>query len=242
MVSAIEFILYEHVAALGVTAIVLLLKFRWKIPVVILKFVGNKNRPTLVLTKARRVGVGWHHAVKRLVVKGYKHHFKDYKAEHYYPSQKGQGALMLWEYKPGWLTPVIPKKVLRNLSEQDRALIEKYLSTFQEHSVVDFTYDVETYKKLIAESIDDVDSEYMLREQVRQDGQYSGGLKDFITKNGPWMALVMIAVILLVGYVIYLDKVPSVSGQCIQAGVEAAKNTYLRDLAMNASTGGVPLG
>lgn len=242
MVDLMMFLVYEHLLALAAVALFMILKFRWKIPVVVLRFVGNKNRPTLFLSKARKVGVGWHGAIRRLIVKGYKHHLKDFKAEHYYPSIKGSGALMLWEFAPGKLTPVIPKKVLRSLSQEEREVIEKYFATFQEHSVVDFRYDPDVYKQLVAEAIDDTDSEYLLREQIRQDSQYTGGFKDFITKNGPWMALVMIAVVALVGYIIYLDKVPSISGQCIDAGVEAARNTYLRDIAGNITTGGVPLG
>lgn len=227
--------IWEHVAALVVTAIVFYLKFRWKIPVVILRYTGDKRRPTMIVTKARNVGNG------RLLVKGYKLAVRNFKSENYYPSVRGaHGALLVWEFKRGWLTPVIPKKVLMKMSDDDRDAIETALSFLEQKSMVRFDFSEEMYAKLMTNAVDDVDAEFFLRQLERQGQQYVGGLRDFLMKHGGAIAMVIIAAIILTGYIIYLDKVPSISEQCIAGGVEAAKNTYLRNIASNIS--GVPLG
>jgi hypothetical protein len=229
--------IWEHLIALVVTAIVIFLKFRWKIPVVILRYTGDKRRPTMIVTKARNAGNG------RLIVKGYKLPVRNFKSENYYPSAKGaHGALLVWEFKRGWLTPIIPKKVLMKLSEDDRVAIENALNFLQQKSMVKFEFNEELYAKLMVEAIDDVDAEFFLRQLERQGQQYTGGLRDFLMKHGGAIAIVIVSFVILTGYIIYLDKVPSLSGQCIEAGVSAAKSSWLSEAAKNFTSAGVPLG
>lgn len=239
--SLIMFFVWENLIVLSGVAIWIILKMRWKIPVVVLRYVGNKQRPTVIPTVARKTLVGPKGSVTRLIIKGFKHPFKDYRADHYYPSLKGRGALILWEFKPGWLVPTIPKKIMAGFSEEEKKQIDSTLYMLRDRGVIDYQYNPDLYRKLMVESIDEVDSEYFLQNLARQDQQYSGTWRDFLTKNGAWISIIIIAALLLIGYIVYLDKVPSVTGQCIQSGVEAARNTYLRNVAGNI-TAGVPLG
>lgn len=233
-------IVYEHLMILIAVAIAFYLNFRWKIPVVVLRYTGDKNRPTVLVTKARKVGVGVMQGIRKLVVKGYKLPVRDFNSKNYYPGKTANGALILWEFKSGWLTPAIPKKVLMGLSDEEREKFAEAIAFFEKKQHVSFEFKEEMFNQLVLNAIDDVDAEYFLRQQQRQDAQYTGGLKDFLMKHGGSLALVLIATILLVGYIVYLDKVPSVSGQCIDAGVQAARNTWLSEIAKNFT--GVPLG
>jgi len=169
--------LWEHFIALVTVAIILIMRNRWKIPVIVLRYTGDKRRPVVIITKARRESGG-------LRIKGYKIAVRNYDSENYYPSAKGTlGALILWEFKRGWLTPSIPKKTLMKLSEEQRAQIETALAYLEEKSVVKFEFNEEMYAHLMLESIDDVDAEYFLTQLQRQAMQYTGGLKDFLMKH-----------------------------------------------------------
>lgn len=238
--QVVMYIIFEHILALLIIAIVVLLRRRWNIPVVILRFTGDKRRPMLLITKARREGIGWKSGLHRLIIKGFTMSMRDFHNNNYYPSVKNsRGALLLWEFKSGWLTPVIPKTMLKHIGEEDKRKLDQALQYFETKSTVKFDFNEDLYKSLMLEAIDDVDTEFFLREQQRQEAQYTGGIKDFLMKHGGAIAIVMVAAIILVGYIVYLDKVPSVAQQCITAGVDAAKSTYLQRFA---NISGVPLG
>lgn len=217
----------ENIILLLVLAVFFIMKFSWNIDVAILRFVGDKRRPTLIIKKARKRRVG---ATVSLFVRGYKQPVKDFRAEYFYPSAKGQfGGLVLFEFKTGWLTPCVPE--YRKLSPEMKAIVKEFREKMNGAGVVNFEFDEEMYKTLSVKAIDDVDAEWNLRQQQRIDAQYAGGWRDFLYKYAGHIAIVLIALILLIGFIIYLKEVPSMTGQCMQAGVEAAKNTYLSEIA-----------
>lgn len=223
----------ENILLLLTITVWILLKMSWNIDVAILRFVGDKRRPTLVIKKARKRKVG---ASVSLFVKGYKNPIKDFKAEYFYPSAKGQfGGLVLFEFKTGWLTPCVPES--RRLNDDLKARIKSFRSELNSTGVVNFEFDEEMYKTLTIRAIDDTDAEWNLRQQQRIEAQYQGGWRDFLYKYAGHIAIVIVALLLLVGFIIYMKEVPSLSGQCIGAGVDAAKATYLQEFAKNAVTG-----
>lgn len=236
MVNMFVLIAFEHLALVGGVVIWLLFRSLWRYPVVILRYVGNKQRPTLIVTKARRTLRGG------LKVKGFKHHIKDFDNKDYYPSLKGHGALLVWEFKPGWLVPTFPKKIRKQLSAEERELLDRAERALRSRGVVNFEFDKEKYERMVLQAIDSVDSEYFLDEMERQASQYTGGWRDFLTKNLPWIAFMTMCAFALIGYIVYLDKAPDIAGQCIDAGVDAARNTYLRELVNTTTQGQVPLG
>lgn len=196
---------------------------RWPIPVVILRFLGDKRRPQVLLTRGRR---DMRTNVARLFVKGYKYSIRDFKSEYYYPAQKGkQGSLVLWEFRRGWLTPCVPST--KELAPEVLVDVEEKLRELSSKSVVDFEFDPKMYKELCLNAIDDTDNEWFLQQQTRIAQQYQGGWREFMSKYGGHMALLGIGVLVFAGFVVYLDQVPSITGQCIDAGVTAAKETYL---------------
>lgn len=242
MVEQITFIImfvWEQVIALVAVAAWLLLRSRWKIPVVILRYMGDKRRPTLLVTKARRTV--WK-GVKQLHIKGFKLPYRDFKSENYYPGQKGaQGALLLFEFQRGWLSPAIPKKTWDAMTDEQRGKLEEVFDYLENRATVKFEFNDDMFAHLKLQAIDDVDADYFLQQIERQADQYTGGLRDFLMKHGSSLALVVVAAIILVGYIVYLDKVPSISSQCISAGIDAAQNTFFK-YANNTILGGVPLG
>ena len=215
----------------------------WNIPVVIMKFTGDKRRPTMAFTRARKQ---YTLGRNRLWVKGYRLPLRDFKSENYFPALGSkEGGLVLWEFKKGWLTPVKPS--LKGLPAEERerviALDKKFQEIREEFQGVrsaDFEYNEELYENLVLKAIDDIDVEWFLRQQERIDAQYTGGWREFLQKYGGHLIIGLVAVCMLVGWIVWLKEAPSQSGQCIQAGVEAAKATYLSNLA--AQAGGVPPG
>lgn len=223
----------ENILLLLTMGIWLFLKLSWNIDVAILRFVGDKRRPTLIIKKGRKKKTG---ASVSLFVKGYKNPIKDFKAEYFYPSSKGQfGGLVLFEFKTGWLTPCVPEA--KKIPDELKARIKEFRSELNAAGVVNFEFDESMYKTLTIKAIDDTDAEWNLRQQQRIDAQYQGGWRDFLYKYAGHIAIVIVALLLLVGFIVYMKEVPSLTGQCMSAGVEAAKSTYLQELAKNAAPG-----
>lgn len=222
------YILIEHVVGFGGFAIYLWWKKSYNIPIIILRFVGEKGRPTMLMRWGKRVGTA--QGSGRLKIRKYKRELRDFKAEYYFPAEKAPlGGLILWEFKRGWLTPAVPN--MTDVPEEHRANCEKIMEQLSKAGIVNFNFDPDMFKKLSLKIIDDVDVEWFLREQQRIDGQYTSGWRAFLDKYGSHLTIIVIAMLLFAGYVVYLKEVPSVSAQCISGGVEAAHKTYLEDLA-----------
>jgi hypothetical protein len=231
--SIILFILFEHLIASLVIGIIMLIKRRWKIDVTIYRFSGDKRRPITIHRKARYEQNGNAH---KLWIKGYKFPIKEFNKEYYYPGEKGAyGSLSLFEFKPGWLTPVLPE--MKNLPPELKQQASELFATLRNQGIVNFEFDPAMYDSLMLKAIDDTDAEWQLQQQQRIDITYSGGWKDFFKQNGGWIVLAIIAVCLLVGWIVWIKESPDWLNQCISAGVEAAKNTYLKDIAGNIASG-----
>lgn len=230
------FFLVENFLIMICVLIYVWAKRRWKIDITIYRFSGDIKKPILLHRKGRIVVNG---NVHMLYVKGYKQPLKDFKSEYYYPGERGaHGSLSLFEFKHGWLTPLIPS--IKEIPEDLREEAKSIFSRLRDRGVVKFDFTKIKYDELMLEAIDDTDAEWNLRQQQRIDNQYSGGWRDFLNKYGSHLVILVIAGCLLVGWIVWLKEAPTFNGQCIAAGVEAAKNTYLRDIAAKAQGGGNP--
>ena len=225
-ISFILFLVGEVFVGLLIFVAWIIIRSLWKIPIVVFRFVGNKSRPTLLLTKGRVINA---FGVNRLVVKKYKTSFRNFKSEYYYPTLKGAGGLILWEFKPGWLTPITPR--LKGLTPEEKERLTGLAQEIAESKAGGFEFDESLYKELLLKAVDDTDSEWYLRQQQRIATQYTTGWRDFLSKYGGHMLTALIVVMLFVGFVVWLKEAPNQAGQCIAAGVEAAKATYLSDIA-----------
>ena len=202
--------------ALVLEHIILMFLFLWgrtyTIPVAVFRLTGNKERPTLFLTKAKKID---RHGVPRLRVKGYKHEFRDYLSENYYPSIRSKwGGLVLWEFEDQLLTPVIPRKIERKLTKEQRVKIDGVIKKLNSLTGVTFSYDKFLHHELKLKAVDDVDTEFMLQDQARIDGQYAGGWKDFLMKYSGHITVIIIAILMLVGLVLWFDKLPELASEC----------------------------
>lgn len=205
----------------------------FNIPVIVLRFVGGKDRPMMFLTKAKkRIENG----VPRLLVRGYKTPIRDYLSENYYPTQRGKyGGLILWEFEDGLLTPSVPVKTLRGLSDEHRATAEKALAIVSKLNNVQFSFDDKLHKQLKLKAVDDVDVEFMLQEVMRVNEQYSGGWRDFVNKHAGSIAVVMIMICLVVIVALVLKEMPELMSRCASAAADAAQSNMLRDAAAAAA-------
>lgn len=127
--------------------------------------------------------------------------------------------------KPGFWDGLFGRKI---------PIYESMLPVQTDTGVTDFKYEPEMFEHLSLKVVDDVDVEWFLRQQYRVDTQYQNGWRDFLSKYGGHIALVIVCTLILIGYIVYLKEVPSLTEQCTAAGVEAAKNTYLKDIAGRA--------
>lgn len=195
----------------------------YSIPVAVLRLTGNKERPTLIITKAKKI---YAHGIPRLKVRGYKSEFRDYLSENYYPSIRSKwGGLILWEFEDGLLTPVIPRKAERKLSKEQKAHIDVHMKKLSALTGVKFSYDELLHHELKLKAVDDVDTEFLLQDQARIDGQYAGGWKEFLLRYSGHMTIIIISVMMLVGVIVWLDKMPEFAQQCFsqaQAGAKAS--------------------
>jgi len=197
----------------------------YNIPVTILRFTGNKERPLMFHRKAKKF---FRSGVPMLKVRGYKGVIRDYLSENYYPTPKGKyGALMLWEFEDGMLTPAIPKKVFREMSAEQKGEFEIILKQLQDMGVIKFSFEEQLYHQLMLKVVDDVDVEFNIEQNIRLDGQYTGGFRDFISKYTGHIVVVVIAVLLLTGLIIWLDKMPELAAQCYGAAQGAVQQSIL---------------
>lgn len=196
----------------------------WNIPVIILRFVGNKGRPLLVIKKAKKyVEAG----VPKLLVQGYKLPIRDFQQKNYYPTVGGaKGGLILWEYEDGMLTPALLHKGDPLTTEEEAAL-----KVVNDLKTVRFSYDPELWKSLKLKAVDDVDIEFMLQELSRVDKQYRGGLSSFLIQHGHIIGWLILGVILLVIVVLGLKAAPDIFAQCANAATGAVKQTLLESAA-----------
>lgn len=200
----------------------------WNIPVALLRFVGNKGRPTLILKKGKKKFIN---GVPHLYIQGYDRPVRDYLSENYYPTIKGKyGGLILWEFEDGLLAPAIPESSLKKMTEDEKKVYEEAKAYFTSKSVP-FNFDKQTFKDLKLKVVDDVDQEFMLQEQSRVEDQYSGGWKDFLLKYGGHITVIVIAVMMLVGVIVWLDKAPEFAAQCAATARDVVKASLVEQAA-----------
>lgn len=229
VVSWTEILLLISLGFLLLVDIVLLFlwirRLMYNIPVGVMRFTGNKERPTLILTRARKM---LRSGVPMLYVQGYKDPIRDFLSQNYYPTPRGKwGGLLVWEFEDGMLTPVIPHKSLKSLDPHKRKLYEIALRTIQEEQIIKFDFDTILHKKLRLHAVDDVDVEFSLQERARVDGQYTGGLRDFLNKYGGHIALAIVVFCILIGFIYGISELPNIMSTCADAArtsaLEAAK-------------------
>lgn len=225
------------VLLLSVSALFMFYLLSWNIPVVVLRMVGSKGRPLMIPTKGKKRVDGGR---PRLFVKGYRRPFRDFKAENYYPTPRGKhGGLILWEFEDGYLTPCIPKKYEKKLSAEDRLLVDQANEVLNRFNMVGFSFDKTMHDSLVLKAVDDVDIEFMIEEIARLASQYTGGLREFLAKYAGHILVIMVAMFLLIGFIVWLDKSPEWAAQC--AG--AARDVAIQGLKDSITgTTGVPAG
>ena len=226
MVSSAVAVVLVLFFELIITGFFLLYYFSYNIPVTILRFTGNKERPMLVHAKAKKVV---NHGVPRLFVKGYKEPFRDYLSENYFPTPRGKwGGLVLWEFEDGLLTPTIPLKVDRKLSKEQREELTKAFQKVSSLGKVDFEFDKLLHEQLKLKAIDDVDVEFMLQDHARIEAQYQGnGFKDFLMKYGSHMTIVIIACLMLAGVTIWFERMPEFANACYGMAKQGLESSLL---------------
>lgn len=208
----------------------------YNIPVTILRFMGNKERPTIIHARARKK---INHGVPRLKVRGYKTEIRDFLSENYYPTVKGKyGGLILWEFEDGMLTPTIPVKVERQLTEEQHKAVSEAFRKVQALQAVKFKYDPWLHNQLKQKAVDDVDVEFLLQEVERVDSQYASGWRDFLSKYAAQITIGIVAILLLVGWVVWLDKAPNMMAQCASAAKDVVKESLIQQAAAAAAPGG----
>lgn len=185
---------------------------KWNIPMVILRFTGDKRRPNLIVTKAKKLVFNNNVELK---VKGYNRRFRDFIAENYYPSPASKfGGLIAFEFEDGWLTPLRTawKRLTKKQREEASALVCKLENMT---NTVDFEYDKATHDQLKLTIVDDVDSETYLIEQSRINTQYRGAAGWF-KENAWWLLLMVVVVLLFIGFVMWLKENPqNAAQQCV---------------------------
>lgn len=202
-----------------ISLIVWLMRKSWNIPVVILRFTGDKRRPSLVVTKGkkkRRNGVTF------LMVRGYDRAFRDFLAENYYPSLATKfGGLILFEFEDGWLTPLRPS--WKRLTPEARAECEAALRRIQGMRDVTFDYDKAIHDQLKLQIVDDVDADFYLQQLSRIDSQYSGPW-GWLKEHAGTLITAMALILIFVGFIMWMKEDPANSAQrCISAMGEVCR-------------------
>ena len=208
---------------------------RWNIPVTILRYTGNKGRPLMFHTKARKV---MKQGVPRLIVKKYDLPIRDYLAENYYPTIRGKwGGLILWEVEDGVLTPALPKRSLIDklkgegkLTPEQQEVYEQAQALFKAKGVK-FEFDEQLFKDIKLKIVDDVDIDFMLEEISRRKSQYNNWFAEFMNRHGSMVMIVFICMLLFAGFVVGLEKLPDLMAQCSAAGADVVKGSLLEQAA-----------
>jgi uncharacterized protein YggT (Ycf19 family) len=206
--------------AVLVLLLLLLIFIMWyvsyNIPVTVLRFVGNKGRPLLIHTKAKKKAFK---GVTRLKIRGYKMDIRDFKQDNYYPARRGKyGALLLFEFEDGYLTPTLPKKI--DLSAEEKARLNELLDEVHNLGAGKFQFDHELHADLVLKAVDDVDVDFMIQEYARINDQYPGGWGEFFQKFGGHLIVAFIAIIMLVMVIVFFNKAPELATACANAAVD----------------------
>lgn len=219
-----------------ITMIIVLWRLSYNIPVAVLRFVGNRGRPNLILTKGKK----WvSNGVPRLIVRGYKQPMRDFKSEHYFPTGKGKyGGLILWEFEDGYLTPCVPMKESKKHTPEQAAAVKwmrENAQTLNSLFKAEFSFDKPLYEGLKLKAVDDVDVDFMLQELARTDSQYQGGFGAFMMKYGGHIALMIVAVAIMVGIIVFFQEAPALAQACAQSAADVAKSGLLQEIARSAA-------
>ena len=235
MVDILPLLIIGFFFAVAVSVMVFMFMFlSWNIPVSVLRFTGNKQRPSLIHRKARKKMIK---GVPYLWVKGYNRPIRDFKAEHYYPSPKSKwGGLIVWEFEDGWLTPSPPKGI--KLSKAQQAVVATAIDTLNDIRPVAFEHDEEMHQRLKLKIVDDVDAEFAVEQLFRQDGQYSTGFFECLSKNSASIMAIMVVAFVLVGFIVWLDKSPEYMAQC----ANVARSTILDAIKQEGAAAIIPPG
>ena len=230
-------ILFGILALEHLTAVFFVWHFKsYNIPVTILRYVGGKERPLMIATRAKKL---FSHGVPRLFVKGYKDPIRDYLSKNYFPTVRGKyGGLILWEFEDGLLTPCAPIRKPKKMSAEAYEQLKKATAIIAKHHRIPFEYEDNLHNELRLKAVDDVDIEFNLQEQSRVNGQYAGGWRDFLEKYASHAAIIIIAILMLVAVIIVLDKLPGLAAQCANAATDVAKESILRAAAASAAPAG----
>jgi len=213
-----------------ITFLVIFVLLSWNIPVTILRFTGDKHRPMVIHKKAKKRII---RGVPHLQVRGYKGTIRDFKSDYYWPAAKGKyGALVLWEFEDGWLTPTIPRKGA--VTPENKKRYRESYDTLKELCKVTFDYDPETHHALKLKVVDDVDMEFLVEQLARQDQQYTGGFWAFMEKYGSQVTVMVIVICLLTGFIIYLKQAPDLSAQCLSQLGEVVREDFLQKMSQAA--------
>ena len=207
----------------------------YNIPIAVMRFTGNKQRPTLFLTKGKKV---FKAGIPRLQVRGYKVQFRDYLSENYYPTIRGKwGGLILWEVEDGVLTPALPKRSLIDklkgegkLTPEQQEVYEMAQALFKAKGVK-FEFDEQLFKDIKLKIVDDVDIDFMLEEISRRKSQYNNWFAEFMNRHGSMVMIVFICMLLFAGFVVGLEKLPDLMAQCSAAGADVVKGSLLEQAA-----------
>ena len=193
--------------------IVFLFKRRWNIPVVILRYTGDRRRPLLITTRGKKEVID---NCVQLRVKTYKRRFRDFLSANYYPSPGVPfGAILCFEFEDGWLTPLQP--ALKKLSKDQRIEADKYIKQLQMLTKdVEFNYDAAVHDALKLNIIDDVDSESYLIDQTRIRQQYQGAL-GWLATHGTVVVMIVLLICLTVGFVVWVKEPPVNAAQACVA-------------------------
>lgn len=190
-----------------------LYRLRYNIPVTVLRFMGNKGRPTIFPTKAKKLVIG---GVPHLYIRGYKDPIRDPRSENYYPAVRGKwGALLLYELEDGWLTPVKP--AWKEMSHDEKNEVQRACKVLNTSQIVEFEFDPETYKKLKLTIVDDVDADFFIDNLARQKTQYANAWERLQAFVMPATFLIL-GVLALVAWIMWVQEDPAnAAQQCVQA-------------------------
>lgn len=199
----------------------------FNVPVIILRYQGDRRRPLLIIKRAR---ISKQNGITFLRVIGYKTPLVVPNGDRFYPTIKSpHGALVAFEPKSGVLDWCIPKKI--KISKEEAKEIDQALKQLHKYKWAEFHISKEEYDKLKLTPVSEVSKHWYLSTIRRQAHQYATGWRDFFARYGGHMLVALVAILMFSGFVVWLNKAPEQAGQCIQAGVEAAKNTYLQEVA-----------
>lgn len=204
--------------AIGIKYIADWLEKKWNIPIIILRFVGNKGRPNVIVSKGHKENS---RGATRLYVKGYKMAIKDFRSELYFPSPgRPHGALILYEVDDALLTPCVPTKEIRD--PETRKAIDEAISFINERRHVKFSYDEQLYHEIKLKAVDDTDIDWMTDEIVRVKTQYKTGFLNFLQNVAPFIMLAIVCVAIVVGMVLFFKEAPNLAKECLETAFSRA--------------------